>query len=122
MSDIKKGEVGQFTVSGTFDIQAKVSPDNESKRDGLSKTFTLRFKMNSVPLEAIIASSLKDKRINAQIPLRSKFELYKDGQVIELDYEGAGRLEVNPLDKIILAAKAAGMSVEEYIKAELAKR
>jgi hypothetical protein len=75
---ITRENMNEFTVSGEFEIA--------SETEGLRTI--LRFVMVDVPVGAIIASSLKDKRINVQIRLRAHPELYKNGQVVPIPYAG----------------------------------
>ena len=88
MNIITKVNMEQFVVSGEFDIKASFSADEEAKASGESKSVVLRFVMDKTPLSSIIASSLKDKRINKQTTLRQHPERYTDGQVIRFNYVG----------------------------------
>jgi hypothetical protein len=88
MIEITKDKLSGYVVSGEFDIPCSFSADEDAKKAKESKQVTLRFKMNQTPLSDIIASSLKDKRINVQTIIRKKPEAYKQGQIISLDYKG----------------------------------
>lgn len=105
---IDKNQVKDVVVSGEFDIEfsLKAMEGTTEKKEG-----TLRFKLEDVPLADIIASSLKDKRINWQASARKQFESIVEG-IITVDYKG-GRA---PVDKT-QAAKSllGGMSPEELI-------
>jgi hypothetical protein len=90
-TNITKVNVSEFVVTGEFDIPFSVKSDIDSEE---SKSGTLRFKMDSVPLGDIISSSLKDKRINWQAIARKKFEQIS-GSIIVVDYKG-GR---QPIDQ-----------------------
>jgi len=109
MHTINKADVPNYVVSGEFDIPASFSADEDSKKAGDSKSVTLRFKMEAVSLADIIASSLKDKRINIQTSLRKKPEQYKNGQILHLDYKG-GRQPVDP--EVAFMARLAAMTPE----------
>lgn len=90
-TNISKSEVSEFVVTGEFDIPFSVKSDIDSEE---SKSGTLRFKLEAVPLSDIISSSLKDKRINWQAIARKKFEQIT-GSIIVVDYKG-GRVPPDP--------------------------
>lgn len=106
---IDKSQVKDVTVSGEFDIEfsIKAMEGTDEQKKG-----TLRFKLEDVPLNDIIQSSLKDKRINWQASARKNFESIVEG-IITVDYKG-GR---QPVDKT-QAAKSllSGMSPEERLQ------
>lgn len=122
MNEITKGTLSSYVVTGEFDIEFSVKQDKDSDE---TKSGTLRFKMDKVPLSDIVASSLKDKRINAQVGLRGdKFATLKNGQIVVLDYKG-GRVAVDP--EVAMLARLQAMTADERAKwfaekqAELAK-
>jgi hypothetical protein len=113
MIEITKDKLSGYVVSGEFDIPCSFSADEDAKKAKESKQVTLRFKMNQTPLSDIIASSLKDKRINVQTVIRKKPEAYKQGQVLNLDYKGGKA----PLDiKIAFQSDFDNSSAEEQDK------
>jgi hypothetical protein len=95
MNEITRDTIGQFCLTGDFDIAASVSADSDAKKAGESVSVILRFKMKQTPISDIIQSSLKDKRINWQTKGRDKVDKLNPGQVIVLDYKG-GRAPVDP--------------------------
>lgn len=95
MNTIAKNQINDYCVTGEFDIQASTSADLDDKVNGQSVNVTLRFKLVDVPLGDIIASSLKDKRINWQSTARKRIGSITSGQVITVDYRG-GRTPVDP--------------------------
>lgn len=107
--EITKGKVSEYTVTGEFDIPASFSVDEDAKKAKESTNVTLRFKMSQTPLSEIIASSLKDKRINVQNTLRKKPEAYREGQILNLDYKG-GKQPVDP--EVAMLARLQAMSPE----------
>src|SRR4030042_1313396 len=110
--EITKDKIGTITVSGEYDIPASFSEDEDAKKAKDSKSVTLRFKMANTPLGDIIASSVKDKRINVQTGLRKHPELYANGQIITLDYKG-GRTVEDPED--VMAARLKAMTPEQQL-------
>jgi len=107
--EITKDKVSTITVSGEFDIQASVSEDTDAKKAGDSVNVTLRFKMVNTPLADIIASSLKDKRINVQTGLRKHVGELTPGMILSFDYKG-GRTVADPED--VMTARLKAMSPE----------
>jgi|WetSurMetagenome_2_1015567.scaffolds.fasta_scaffold81638_2 hypothetical protein len=103
---IDKGNIAECTVSGEFDIAASVKSDKDSKE---SKQVTLRFKLLNIPVSLIVASSLKDKRINWQVGARTKFNQIIDHSIITVDYSG-GRTPVDIEEAY--AARLAAMTPE----------
>jgi len=120
MTTITKGNIAEYTLTGEFDIAASVRPDEDAAKSS-AKTVTLRFKLNAVPLADVIHSSLKDKRINWQVGARKKYSELKAKSIVMLDYTG-GKAPVDPMQYVIDQAAAAGITEEEWRKAELAKR
>jgi hypothetical protein len=108
--NIDKSKVGEFVISGEFDIAASVKSDRDSLE---SKTVTLRFVLNSVPLSDIIASSLKDKRINWQTSARSKFNSIPNKSIVRVDYKG-GRSQITSKEQVVGFANS--LSPEERAK------
>lgn len=90
-TNITKQNIGEFTVTGEFDIAASIKADKDSSE---SKQVTLRFKLVNTPVGEILGSSLKDKRINWQVKGRNGFNSIKDKSVIVVDYKG-GRQPVD---------------------------
>jgi len=118
MPNITKANIADYTITGEFDIAASIKPDRDSTE---TKTVTLRFRMVDEPIANVIASSLKDKRINWQVGGRAKFNEIKAGSVITVEYKG-GRAPIDPVTSVLQMAAAAGVSVEDFLRAEMAKR
>jgi hypothetical protein len=110
MTTIEKNQIGEFSVSGEFDIAASVKSDRDSKE---SKAVTLRFVLNQIPLSDIIASSLKDKRINWQTTARSKFNSIVPKAIVRVDYKG-GRTTITSKEQVVGFANS--LSPEERAK------
>lgn len=107
MFKLNKVDVSDTFVSGEWEIGASIKPDKDSSE---KKQVTLRFKFVDVPLGEIIASSLKDKRINWQVGGRNKFDSLTDRSIVTLDYKG-GRQMVDVEE--VMAAKLATMTPEQ---------
>ena len=102
-----------------------ISPDEESKKEGLKKTVTLKIKYDGLTLKDVFSKAFKSDVVAWQNGAsgRKNFDNIKDKSVIEVSAKapGAGPQE-NPLDVIIRDAKAAGLTVEQYVIAEMKKR
>lgn len=118
MPTIDISDVSQYTVSGSFDIASSFKADAESTEQ---KVVTLRFVMKCVPLAAIVRSSLKDKRINWAVSARRHFDKIVDRSTIVVNYVGAGAA-LDPVSQVVANAEALGISPDEYIRLETAKR
>lgn len=120
MTMITKNDVKDYAVTGVFDITGKTSIDDEMKKAGKGKTCTFRFTLANVPLSEILLAALSPKKINKQNHIRSHWELYSEGQIIQFNW--SGRTVADPLDSIVGLAQAAGMTPEEYVAKEVARR
>ena len=100
-----------------------ISPDNESKKEGVSKLVNIKVNFNGATLQSVF-----DKAVSATViqwqngPGRSKFDEWKANQTIEIDFKAPARTTVDPMDAIIAQASAAGMTVEQYVIEQLKKR
>lgn len=108
-------------VSGVILTKAcSISPDKDSEE---SKTIHLRVKFDGVTLGDVFAKAVSGAVISWQNgPGRKKFDTWENGQSVEIEFKSPGKATVDPIDAIVAGAKAAGMSVEEYLRAEMAKR
>lgn len=91
MIKITRENAGEVVVSGKWSISASVKPEQGSKEQ---KQVTLEFLLEDIPFTDIMASSLKDKRINWQVKARNNFNSLKDKGVVTVDYKG-GRQPVD---------------------------
>jgi hypothetical protein len=115
--NIDKSKVGEYSVSGEFDISASIKSDRDSLE---SKTVTLRFMFDQVPLSDIIASSLKDKRINWQTSARSRFNSITNKAVIRVDYKG-GRSHITSKEQVVNFANSLSPEERAKLIAELSQ-
>lgn len=53
---------------------------------------------------------------------RKNFDNLSNGQTVKVQFRAPASTQQDPMDAIIANANAAGMSVEDYIKQEMAKR
>lgn len=112
-----KDKVAGVTLTKACSIKA----DGDSTE---SKTINLEVKFDGVLLEDVFAKALSSTVITWQNGVgRKNFDTYKSNQVVKVDFKApASKPQVDPVTAMIQMAAAAGMSVEDYLKAELAKR
>ena len=122
MTKITKDNIREYTISGVFDIEGVTSADEDAKAANEGVRCIFRFIFNDEPLANVVEEAMKPKKINKQTKMRKELALYHDGQVIEIPFKGEGRAKVDPVVTIVMLAQAAGLSVEEYIEREMAKR
>jgi hypothetical protein len=107
-------KANDYLVSGKFDISTSIKPDADSTE---SKTLTLRFNLNSIPLRDIIQKALSTSRISWQNgPGRSKFESWKDRSVVEVDFSSpAKRIKSREesIEELKVAFQKAGLPIEQ---------
>ncbi len=121
MNEINKQNMNEFVVSGVFDIVGKTSLDEDMKKQGNGKTCTFRFSLVKVPFAELLGAALTPKKITKQNHIRSNWDLYKEGQVIEFNWAG-GRVPVDP--EAAYYAKLEAMPKEKQqqeIEAQIAK-
>ena len=114
-------KVGEYVVNGTFDVACSIRPDKDSTE---KKTVTLRFRMNSVPLQDVVTKALSSAKIQWQNgPGRSKFDLWKDKGVVEVDFKSPAA-KVKTREEYIEEYKSAFMraGLDEKKAEELATK
>lgn len=117
--------MSEIVANVTLTKVVSVSPDSDGKKDGTKKTITLKMKYDGLTLADIFAKALKDDVISWQNGSggRKNFDKLTNHQVIEVSAKSPGSgPQQDPMDSIIASAKAANMSVEQYIVTELKKR
>lgn len=113
--------VNEYSVSGVFDVAASFKEDKDSIE---SKQVTLRIRLTNVPLKDIITPALSTKRIVWQNNVaRKNFNKFKNGQIVEIDFGGAGK-NVKSREDIILETKTMFMKagLDEATALELATK
>ena len=107
-------------VSGiTLSKMCSVSPDEDSDE---SKKINLVVKFDGVTLGDVFAKAMSPTVISGQAVLRKKFDTLKDGQTVTVNFKAPGITQIDPVDAVLASAKAEGMTPEDYILKEIAKR
>jgi hypothetical protein len=104
----------------------------------LSKVCSIRADVDStekkninliVKFDGAILSSVFDKAVSGAVIAwqngvgRKNFDTFKNNQTVEIQFVApASKAQVDPMEVIIASAKASGMTVEQYVMAELKKR
>jgi hypothetical protein len=113
--------VESVTVSGVRSI----SPDNDSKKSGDVKQVTLKIKYDGLMLKDVFAKAFKNDVVAWQNGAggRKNFDNIVNKQVIEVSAKAPGSAPAaDPMESIIASAKASGLTVEQYVLAEMKKR
>jgi len=100
-----------------------IRPDKDSSD---SKTVTLNVKFNDIPLQAVFDKAVSSAVIQWQNgPGRNKFDTWKHGQVVNVDFKAPGRApQLSPIEQFTVEAKAAGINTDDKValKAYITKR
>lgn len=112
-------DMNQIIIGVTLTKVCSVSPDEDSEE---SKRVTLRVKFDGCKLVDVFEKAMSATVIQVQAKLRKNFVSLKDNSVQEVTFSAPTRTTVDPIEYVITQAKASGVTVEEYLKAELAKR
>ncbi len=98
-----------------------IKPDKDSNE---SKNITLKVKFDGAKLLSVFDKAVSGAVIAWQNGVgRKNFDTYKNGQVVEVQFIApASKAQIDPMDALINNAKAAGMTPEAYLLAELKKR
>lgn len=105
----------------TLTKACSIKPDKDSTE---SKTVTLSVKFDGVTLQSVFDKAMASAVIQWQNgPGRSKFDTWKHGQVVVVEFKAPGRAPaVDP--EVAMRAKLAGMTKDErkaYVEAMLAE-
>lgn len=109
-TELNGKDLKEYVVTGKFDIASSIKPDKDSAE---SKTVTLRFNLEKVPLSDLLSPALSSKRITWQNNVgRPKFDKIKDRSIIDVDFTSPGKKIVSEEEKIEMLA-------EQFMKAGL---
>ena len=115
---ITNENVNEFVISGRWLIEGKMSPDLD--RDE-SKSFSLMFSFDKVPVREVIQVSLNPKKINWVNTNRKSYDKVVDKQVVQLNFKGGNVQLTDEQVENAQVAKLASMETEEEKKAYLAE-
>ena len=96
-----------------------VKPDEDST---ISKKCWLELTIpEGTTMQDLARAVLASEVIKVQAKARKKFDTLTEGHVFKKTFSKPG-LDIDPIAAIIEGAKAAGMTIEDYLAAEIAKR
>lgn len=104
-----------FKVTKQFSIKPDADA-TDSKKWNLELTIPEGTTMQDLA-RAVLASEV----VKVQNGNRSKFDKYPNGHTFKKTFAKPG-IDEDPITAIVNAAKAEGITVEEYMKREIAKR
>ena len=88
----------------------KVCSIKADKESSDSKSITLNVKFDGVPLSAVFAKAVSGAVIQWQNgPGRNKFDQWKSGQVVNIEFKSPGQTQIDPKQALIEQAKASGV-------------
>lgn len=109
--------VNEMFVTGKYDIECSFKKDKNATE---SKKVTLRFNLNNVCVKDLLTPALANKRIVWQNSVgRGKYDLWKDGQVVEVEYASPGSNVKSEQERIMEAQQLfmkAGMSKKQALE------
>lgn len=101
----------------------KVCSIKADKDSDVSKTINLRVKFDGATLKGVFDKALSGAVIAWQNGVgRKKFDEFKANQVVDITFVSPATTQIDPMESIIASAKAANMTVEEYVLAEMKRR
>lgn len=110
-------KVSDYLVTGKFDITTSLKPHEDALE---SKTLTLRFVMDNVPLRDVIQKALAPSRISWQnSPGRPKFDTWKNGSVIEVNFSSPSKRvksREESIEELSIAFQKAGLPKDQSIE------
>jgi hypothetical protein len=108
------------SVSGI--VLTKTCKVKEDKDSATSKTITLRVKFDGVTLGDVFEKAMSETVIAWQAKARKEYEKLKDHSTVDVAFSAPARTQVDPFEYVLAQAKAAGMTPQDWLKAEAAKR
>ena len=120
-------DMNEVITGVTLSKIVSVSPDDESKKQGIKKTVTLKMKYDGLTLSDVFQKALKDDVISWANGSggRKAFDKIVDKEIIKVSAKSPGSSpQETPEDAFINSAKAAGIDVndEDALTAYIIKR
>ena len=102
----------------------KVCSIKADKDSTESKQITLRIKFDGARLQSVFDKAVAGAVIQWQNGVgRKQYDTFKPMQTVDIQFSApASRTAIDPMESIIASAKAANMTVEQYVIAELKRR
>ena len=109
----------------SFTELRSVSPDNDSKKAGDHKEVNLRIKYDGLTLKDIFVKAFSSDVVTWANggSGRKNYDKLVNRQTIDIDARSPGKSpQLDPIDAMIAGAKAANMTLEQYVKSEYDKK
>lgn len=108
-------DLNQIVNGVVLSKTTSVSPDNDSKKEGVHKQVTLKVKFENVSLQSVFDKALAGVVIQwANGPGRKGFDKLKHGQTVEISFSAPGKTTIDP--ETAMVAKLQSMTPQEQIK------
>lgn len=117
-------DMNEVITNITLTKVTSISPDNESKKEGIKKTINLRVKFDGAKLSGLFDAALESTVVKwANGTGRPNFDKWTDRQTVDISFLAPATKAVeDPMDAVIRCAAAEKMTVEAYVAREYAKR
>jgi len=117
-------DMNEIISNVTLTKVCSVSPDNESKKEGIHKVINVKVKFDGATLRGVFDKAVSSSVISWQNGVgRKGYDKLVNNQVVEIAFVApASASPVDPMESIIASAKASGLTVEQYVIAELKRR
>ena len=111
----------QIVRNVTLSKACSIKADKDSTD---SKVINLKVKFDGATLQSVFDKAIAGTVITWQNGVgRKLFDTYRNNQTVEISFVApASKAQIDPVDAMIASAKAANMTVEDYLRAEIAKR
>ena len=105
----------------TLSKACSIKADKDSTE---SKVINLKVKFDGATIQSVFDKAIAGTVITWQNGVgRKGFDTFKNNQTVEISFIApASKAQIDPVDAMIASASAAGMTVEDYLRAEIAKR
>lgn len=79
-------DIGEYRINGYAEVAGQISADEDAKKAGIHKRFTLRMNFPNVPLRDIVSGALASKKITWANSNRKRYESIVNGQKVEVNF------------------------------------
>jgi hypothetical protein len=113
--------LNEVIANVTLTKVCSIRPDQDSDD---KKSITLKVKFDGATLSSVFDKAVSGAVIAWQNGVgRKNFDIYKPNQNVEIQFTApASKAQIDPMDALLANAKAANMTPEAYLMAELKKR
>lgn len=102
-------------------VKQSLRPDKETDKSEAVEVY-LDIDFSNCSVNDVLAYAAADRKIAWASSNRKKFDSLVPGSHVKVVASTPGRTAIDPMDAIVAAAKAAGMSVQDYMTQEMKRR